>query len=155
MNGSGADSAGSPAEELADDNRDGDTMADLVEGDDDADADGTPNWSNLRTRTATGSRIGSRRATERSSSAYPFDTDSDGTADFLDFDSDANCIADALEGEADFELGFAVDALNPDQDDGDGISDEIEGDRRGLRRPRIRTTTATPTTGTAIRTATP
>ena len=122
-NGSGADSAGSPEEELRDDDRDGDTIADLVEGDDDADADGTANWSDID---SDGDGIQDRiEAGDRRILTLPFDTDSDGTADFLDLDSDANCIADALEGEADLDSDTLVDALDPD-DDGDGILDAIE-----------------------------
>jgi hypothetical protein len=121
--GSGADSAGNPAEELREDDRDGDTIPDLVEGDDDPDVDGTPNSSDLD---SDGDGIEDRiEAGDQKLSTLPFDTDSDGTPDFLDLDSDANCIADALEGEADLDSDRLIDALDPD-DDGDGILDEIE-----------------------------
>ena len=122
-NGSGADSAGSSVEAVQGDDRDGDTIADLVEGDGDPDADGTPNWSDLD---SDGDGIEDRiEAGDRDILTLPFDTDTDGTPDFLDLDSDANCVADALEGEADFDSDALVDALDPD-DDGDGIPDEIE-----------------------------
>ena len=121
-NGSGGDSAAPGTEELSDD-RDGDTIADLIEGDEDADGDDTPNWSDLD---SDGDGIEDRiEAGDRRIATLPFDTDRDGTADFLDLDSDANCVADAIEGENDLDADRVVDALDPDND-GDGILDEIE-----------------------------
>jgi hypothetical protein len=128
--GSGADSGGTAPVEARSDDRDGDTIADLVEGDEDADADGSPNSDDLD---SDGDGIEDRiEAGDRRIATLPFDTDNDGTADFLDLDSDANCIADAIEGEDDLDSDSIVDALDPD-DDGDGILDAIEiGDACGI-----------------------
>ncbi len=123
-------SGGAPPDDAPANDWDGDSIADLVEGEDDADSDGTPNLSDLD---SDGDGIDDRiEAGDRRIATLPFDTDGDDVADFLDLDSDANCLADAIEGSGDLDTDGLIDASDPD-DDGDEILDAYEiGDGCGV-----------------------
>ncbi len=56
--------------------------------------------------------------------ASPTDTDNDGTADFLDEDSDNDGIPDTVEGTTDTDADGIRNALETDSDQ-DGIDDVI------------------------------
>lgn len=96
--------------------RDGDGIADTVEGRADPDADGTPND---RDRDSDGD--GTPDRDEAGASCEPADTDRDGVPDFLDLDSDDDRLADARERELGTSLLLA-------DTDSDGVSDAIEVD---------------------------
>ncbi len=102
---------------------DGDTIADVDEGTDDADGDGTPNDQD---DDSDGDGIpDSVEAGDADVDTEPVDTDSDGTPNFLDDDSDGNGILDADEPSADFDDDGELDSQDID-DDGDLIPDSVE-----------------------------
>src|SRR5262245_25984529 len=70
--------------------RDGDGIADVHEGEGDADSDGVANADDLD---ADGDGLDDAlEAGDALLETYPFDSDADGDPDFLDDDSDDNCI---------------------------------------------------------------
>jgi hypothetical protein len=96
---------------------DGDGIVDTVDGPDDADSDGTPNYLDLD---SDGDGVGD--AVEGAG-----DTDSDGLADFIDPDSDNDGLADGTEdvdGDGVVEPG-ETDRLDPDTDH-DTFNDAID-----------------------------
>ncbi|NOY24490.1 MAG: hypothetical protein GXP62_01320 [Oligoflexia bacterium] len=108
---------------------DGDTILDLDEGTDDADADGLPNFQD---DDSDGDTIKDFiEAGDSDLLTLPIDSDGDSTPDYLDLDSDNNCISDELEknptgtGPGDTDGDGVPDYADPDND-GDGISDIIE-----------------------------
>ena len=96
---------------------DGDTdgIADLDEGPDDADDDGTPNYLDLDS-----DGDGIPDITEGTG-----DPDGDTTPNYLDLDSDGDGIPDVIEGTGDPDGDTTPNYLDLDSDD-DGISDEDE-----------------------------
>lgn len=109
--------------------RDGDSIIDLHDGEEDADGDGKVNADD---KDSDGDTIRDVvEAGDEDPMTLPVDSDSDGTSDYLDLDSDNNCVADAAEaGRTD---GGAVDSdsdgtqdFQDDDNDGDGITDLAE-----------------------------
>ena len=115
---------------------DGDTILDLHEGGDDADEDGLANFED---DDADGDSIKDFiEAGDTDLLTLPIDSDSDGTHDYLDLDSDNNCVGDETEknasgsGPGDTDGDGVPDYADPDND-GDGISDVVEiGDDCGV-----------------------
>ncbi|MEZ5304280.1 MAG: hypothetical protein R3F11_27105 [Verrucomicrobiales bacterium] len=124
----------------ADDDNDG--IPDLAEGSADPDGDGIPASKDLDSdgdgipdvveAQATASYIvpggavdGSGKLTVFGGGLVPVDTDSDGTPDFLDTNSDG------VGGGDTAEAGLALGAFN--DADGDGLDDDVDTDDRGLR----------------------
>lgn len=94
--------------------RDGDGIADAIEGRADPDGDGIPNDEDLDS-----DGDGSPDRDEAGAGCTPADTDGDGTPDFLDLDSDDDGLTDARERE----LGTSLVLVDTDAD---GVSDLIE-----------------------------
>jgi len=107
----------------ADGDRDGDTISDAHDGEDDADGDGSANADDTDSDGDT--LLDSLEAGDADLVTAPIDSDSDGTPDFLDLDSDDNGIIDQAEGGDDYDGDGIHDAADPDND-GDGIFDTQE-----------------------------
>lgn len=125
------DSAADSSFEVAQDDRDEDTIIDIHDGEDGADGDG---MANADDKDADGDVIRDIiEAGDTDAATLPLDSDGDGVADFLDLDSDNNCIPDETEsGKTD---GGAVDSdedgirdFADDDNDNDNILDIIELD---------------------------
>ena len=101
--------------DLGDGDVDGDGIPDDVEGLDDADGDGTPNFQDTD---SDGDSIPDQ--VEGSG-----DADGDGTPNYLDLDSDGDNIPDEVEGADDQDGDGTPNFLDLDSD-GDGIPDEVE-----------------------------
>jgi hypothetical protein len=111
------------------DDADGDTILDIHEGSDDTDGDGLANKDD---DDADGDTIKDRlEAGDADPLTLPIDSDSDGTSDYLDLDSDNNCVGDIDEkmptgdGPRDLDLDGQYDYADADND-GDGIPDVNE-----------------------------
>jgi gliding motility-associated-like protein len=122
---------------------DGDWLSDGIEGRNDADGDGTPNYLDLDSDgdTIMDSWEGSNKCAsctnlqddqgdgwdDRKQFPNPLaiDTDGDGTPDFLDLDSDNDCILDRIELGADMDADDKPNFRDMDSD-GDGIPDSVE-----------------------------
>ncbi len=122
------ESATVPSFALHPTDQDGDGIYDVVEGTEDQDGDGDPNYLDTD---ADGDGIPDEVEAGGDAGA-PRDTDTDGTPDFLDSDSDADGIADAVEAGPDptSPIDSDGDGLPDYRDldsDGDGIPDLIEG----------------------------
>ena len=103
------------------DDADGDGIIDQHDGTDDPDADGEQNQNDLD---SDGDGIADNiEAGDNDILTFPIDTDGDGGPDFVDDDSDDNCINDAIERPA----GAAEIA----DSDGDGEPDYRDGDNDG------------------------
>jgi hypothetical protein len=119
------------APEVIYDDADGDTILDIHEGTEDADGDGI---SNMEDDDADGDTIKDRiEAGDGDPLTLPVDSDSDGTPDYLDLDSDNNCISDFNEKRATGEGPADTDGdgdrdYRDDDNDGDGIKDIYELD---------------------------
>lgn len=115
---------------------DGDTIADVHErllgsDDSDRDEDGLDN-----ARDVDSDDDGLRDALEAGDddiATLPIDSDDDLIPDFLDFDSDNNCIDDKREGREDSDGDGRLDAHELDDDD-DGLSDLEEMSACGVNR---------------------
>ena len=95
---------------------DGDSLADVFEGEDDPDNDGIPNYLDLDS---------DDDGIDDSIEGLD-DLDGDGLGNFVDTDSDGNGLSDSVETAGDFDSDGEPDYLDLDND-GDGISDEVEG----------------------------
>lgn len=121
------DSAGDTAAGVTQDDRDGDTILDVQEGESDADGDGEANADD---KDSDGDSINDKtEAGDADPLTLPIDSDSDGMEDFLDTDSDNNCLGDRDEkGDTtpvDTDGDGTADYADPDND-GDSILDEEE-----------------------------
>ncbi len=97
--------------------RDGDGIADSVEGSADTDGDGIPDADDLDSDDdGVSDRIEGGR-----------DTDGDGVPDFRDDDSDGDGVPDSVEGGDDVDSDGIPNSADTDSD-GDGILDNEEGD---------------------------
>jgi hypothetical protein len=108
--------------------RDGDTILDVHDGEEDADGDGVANADDLDSD-ADG-LPDSVEAGDADPNTSPVDSDSDDVPDFLDTDSDGNGIPDSVEGGGDLDGDGVHDAADTDND-GDGIPDTIEAGTDG------------------------
>ena len=108
-----ADGDGTP--NFLDLDSDGDGISDEVEGTGDADGDGSPNFLDLD---SDGDGIPDEIETAD-------DADGDGTPNFLDLDSDCDGIPDEIETADDADGDGTPNFLDLDSD-GDGITDEVE-----------------------------
>ncbi len=115
--------------EITYDDADADTILDIHETDEDPDNDGL---ANMADEDSDGDTIKDRlEAGDGDPLTLPVDSDSDGTKDFLDLDSDNNCITDfdekrsTGEGPLDSDLDGVRDYADADND-GDGIDDVYE-----------------------------
>jgi hypothetical protein len=113
---------------------DGDTIPDSIEGSDDLDGDTVPNDAD---DDSDGDDIpDSVEAGDSDLRTMPADSDRDGTADFLDGDSDNDAIADSDEWLIDVD-GDTMPAYRDFDSDGDGIFDNLEaGDADPATSPR-------------------
>jgi len=102
---------------------DGDTIMDHHEGEEDPDDDGKPNFED--TDSDDDGIPDSTEAGDDDILTLPIDTDNDEIFDFLDDDSDANCIKDETELAADPD-GDGIGDFADTDNDGDGISDTWE-----------------------------
>jgi len=115
------DSDGDGSPDWLDHDSDNDGIMDWNEGAGDADGDGI-----LDFRDTDADGDGMDDADEVGDPDFPTDTDLDGTPDFLDLDSDGDGIPDALE------IGHPED---PTDTDGDGLPDyrDVDSDNDGIR----------------------
>ncbi len=97
--------------------RDGDGIDNDREGDDDLDADGTPNDED---EDSDGDGISDADEGD-------IDTDGDGDSDYKDLDSDNDGISDEDEGDGDTD-GDGIEDYRDEDSDNDGILDTDEGD---------------------------
>ncbi len=104
---------------VGDKDSDGDGIPDSVEGTDDLDNDGKPNYLD---DDSDGDGISDKQETPNH---VLVDTDSDGTPDYLDLDSDGDTIPDAVEGIDDVDGDGALNYRDEDSD-GDYIPDVLE-----------------------------
>jgi hypothetical protein len=113
---------------------DGDTIPDAIEGTDDLDGDTLPNAAD---DDSDGDDIPDAvEAGDADLRTMPADSDRDGTADFLDFDSDGDTILDSEEWLSDTD-GDGMPAYRDFDSDGDGIFDNLEaGDADPVTAPR-------------------
>lgn len=115
--------AGDDDDASAPGDRDGDTILDAHEGEDDPDGDGEPNSDDLD---SDGDGLpDSLEAGDANPNTLPVDSDGDDVPDFLDTDSDGNGISDSDEGTGDLDGDGVYDAADTDND-GDGIPDTVE-----------------------------
>eukprot|EP01043_Picozoa_sp_COSAG02_P034624 COSAG02_NODE_2432_length_8873_cov_4.596991_1_plen_1094_part_10 len=98
-----------------------DEIEDRVEGIQDTDGNGVPDYIDNPALGADSDNDGIADATEGAA-----DTDGDGTPNYLDEDSDGDGIADAVEGIIDTDGDGTPNYLDLDSD-GDGIADALEG----------------------------
>ena len=123
----GGDSGGPDTETPPADDADADTIPDSVEGTNDTDGDGTPDWED-----ADSDNDGvpdSVEAGDADPSTDPVDSDGDGSWDTRDPDSDNNCVDDAEEsgGASPTDSdGDGTPDYADDDNDGDGILDSVE-----------------------------
>ncbi|MCB9778289.1 MAG: hypothetical protein H6742_06980 [Alphaproteobacteria bacterium] len=119
---------------LLDDDSDGDTIKDFIEGGDDdcltlpidTDGDGTPDYLDLDSDNNCVSDLDEKNAT----GSGPGDTDGDGDPDYRDFDNDGDGISDIQEiggdcDEVDSDFDGTPDYMDTDSDN-DGILDVWE-----------------------------
>ncbi len=98
---------------------DGDGIKNGVEGQDDTDSDGTPDFEDTDS-----DNDGIPDSTE-APGGLAVDTDKDGTADFRDSDSDNDGVPDSIEGTGDADSDGTANYRDADAD-GDGMPDGIE-----------------------------
>jgi hypothetical protein len=123
--------------------RDGDTILDVHEGEEDRDSDGAANADDLDS-----DGDGHPDATEAGDSdpdTLPVDTDGDDEPDFLDLTSDGSCLGDEAQDGADRTDTDDDDDFLPDADeldgcldvdtDGDGDPDRVDADSDDDRIP--------------------
>ncbi|MCO4768542.1 MAG: hypothetical protein KDA24_00820 [Deltaproteobacteria bacterium] len=122
------DASGDDDDASAPGDRDGDTILDIHEGEDDADGDGAANADDLDSDDD--GLPDSLEAGDSDPNTSPIDSDSDDIPDFLDADSDGNGIPDSTEGAGDLDGDGVHDAADTDND-GDGIPDSIEAGTDG------------------------
>jgi hypothetical protein len=108
------------------DDSDGDTIPDLIEGFDDSDGD--LQEDRLDTDSDGDGILDIVEAGDEDPLTPPVDTDGDGVPDYLDDDSDGNGLVDRIEGEADFDNDEIPDFADDDDDDDRILDiDEIGG----------------------------
>ncbi|CAM3893039.1 invasin domain 3-containing protein [Aquirufa aurantiipilula] len=112
------------------DERDTDNDGDRIPNylDDDSDGDGIPDaWEGKdKCRDCDNSNDGNDNGwDDRGEYKAVMDSDKDGSPDFLDLDSDNDCIRDGVEGGADWDLDKLANFRDTDSD-GDGILDIVE-----------------------------
>jgi len=113
------------------DDRDGDNILDIDEGEDDADGDGVANADDPDSDGD--SLLDVTEAGDDLLGTLPIDSDLNGTPDFLDLDSDGNCVPDQDEAGSSFGIPADSDGdgefdYRDDDNDGDGILDVYELD---------------------------
>jgi len=115
---------GCPNPEPPPEDSDGDTVLDVHEGQDDPDQDGVPNHKD---DDSDGDGVPDvAEAGDDLLETLPIDTDLDRSPDFLDLDSDDDCMLDQEEaGQVDFDGDGAPDGWDVD-DDQDGMADHVE-----------------------------
>lgn len=99
---------------------DNDGIVDWVEGGQDTDGDGTPNY--LDTDSDNDGITDSREAGDTDLATPPVDTDQDGTPDYVDLDSDADSKPDKDEGTDDVDGDGKPNYIDIDTDN-DGVND--------------------------------
>ncbi|AKF10686.1 hypothetical protein [Sandaracinus amylolyticus] len=128
------------------DDRDGDGIGDLDEGDAAPDEDGVESRLD---RDADGDGIDDAiEAGDTRCDTAPVDGDRDGAPDFLDLDSDDDTIADAHEGANDADLDGIANFRDLDADD-DGVPDADEAGDDDLATPPAICAAESPTDGAA------
>jgi hypothetical protein len=121
---SAGDADGDGVPNLADRDSDNDGIPDVVEaGGADVDGNGIADNS----ADANNNGLADSYESAAGGTALPVaDSDDDGTADYLDSDSDGDSISDMREGRVDTDNDGKADYLDSDSD-GDGVSDRNEG----------------------------
>jgi len=123
----GGDDTGAGGPAATYDDADGDTILDIHEGTEDTDGDGLANFED---DDSDGDTIKDRlEASDADPLTLPVDSDADSTPDYLDLDSDNNCISDADEKQPTGD--------GPKDTDGDLIYDYADGDNDGDNIPDV------------------